>query len=185
MLRDHEGRSFATGSAVFMDTDLAEVSPKIYVRIQPGNLLTPVLAQLDTGAAWSVLNAEVARLIGVLDARGEPLTLSTRMGNFRGKLVRVSVSLVADARESLNLDATFFVSSNGPTPHSLDIPACSSGSDLPSTLNATCSTSDTVTVPRDEVLALTRRRPAGFLGGEPKRIMICGCYGRKECRLRA
>ena len=111
MLRDHEGRSFATGSAVFMDTDLAEVSPKIYVRIQPGNLLTPVLAQLDTGAAWSVLNAEVARLIGVLDARGEPLTLSTRMGNFRGKLVRVSVSLVADARESLNLDATFFVSS--------------------------------------------------------------------------
>ena len=33
------------------------------------------------------------------------------MGNFRGKLVRVSVSLVADAGESLNLDATFFVSS--------------------------------------------------------------------------
>ena len=82
------------------------------VRIQPGNLPAPVLAQLDTGAAWFVLNVEVARRIGVLDTKGEPLRLSTRMGNFRGKLVRASVSLVADAGESFDLDATFFVSSD-------------------------------------------------------------------------
>src|SRR3990172_8126695 len=80
MLRDLEGNSFATGCAVFADTDLTESSPKIYVRIQPRNLPAPVLAQLDTGAAWSVLNVEIARRIGVLDARGEPLVLSTRTG---------------------------------------------------------------------------------------------------------
>ena len=63
MLRDLEGNTFATGCAIFMDTDLAEVSPKIHVRIQPGNLPAPVLEQLDTGAAWSILNVEVARLL--------------------------------------------------------------------------------------------------------------------------
>ena len=112
MLRDLEGNFFATGCAIFADTDPTETSPKIYVRIQPGNLPAPVLAQLDTGAAWSVLNAEIARRIGVLDARGEPLTLSTRTGKVFGKLVRAPVSLVADAGESLELDATFFVSAD-------------------------------------------------------------------------
>jgi len=90
MLRDLEGNSFATGCAVFADTDLTESSPKIYVRIQPRNLQAPVLAQLDTGAAWSVLNVEIARRIGVLDVRGEPLVLSTRTGKVLGKLVRAS-----------------------------------------------------------------------------------------------
>ena len=110
MLRDLEGNSFATGCATFADTDLTETSPKIYVRIQPANMPAPVLAQLDTGAAWSVLNAEIARRIGALDAQGEPLTLSTQTGKVRGKLVRAPVSLVADAGESIELDATLFVS---------------------------------------------------------------------------
>lgn len=61
---------------------------------------------------WSVLNAEIARRIGLLDAQGEPLTLSTRTGKVFGKLVRAPVSLVADAGESLELDATFFVSAD-------------------------------------------------------------------------
>lgn len=52
---------------------------------------------------WSVLNAEIARRIGLLDAQGEPLTLSTRTGKVFGKLVRAPVSLVADAGESLEL----------------------------------------------------------------------------------
>jgi hypothetical protein len=80
-----------------------------YPRSKPS---APVLAQLDTGAAWSVLNVEVARRIGLLDAQGEPLVLSTRTGKVLGKLVRAPVSLVADAGESLDLDATFFVSAN-------------------------------------------------------------------------
>ena len=110
MLRDLEGKTFATGCAAFVDTDSADISPKIYVRIQPGNLPAPVLAQVDTGAAWSVLRADVARRIGAFEASGEPLVLSTRMGRIRGELVRTSVSLVADAGESLDLNATVFVS---------------------------------------------------------------------------
>ncbi len=110
MLRDLEGNSFAVGCASFADTDQTESSPKIYVRISLQNLRAPVLAQLDTGAAWSVLNVEIARRIGVLDAPGESLALSTRTGKVLGKLVRAPVSLVADAGESLDLDATFFVS---------------------------------------------------------------------------
>ncbi len=70
MLRDLEGNSFAAGCAAFADTDLTESSPKIYIRISLDNLLAPVLAQLDTGAAWSVLNVEIARRIGALDATG-------------------------------------------------------------------------------------------------------------------
>jgi hypothetical protein len=112
MLRDLEGNSFASGCAAFADTDLTESSPKIYVRVSFENLPAPVLAQLDTGAAWSVLNVEIARRTGVLDAEGEPLALSARTGKVLGKLVRVLVSLVADAGESLELDATFFVSPN-------------------------------------------------------------------------
>ena len=112
MLRDLEGNSFATGCGRFADTDSAEVSPKIYVRILPGNLPAPVLAQLDTGAAWSVLHVEIARRLGLLDRHGEPITLSTRKGKVAGRLVRAPVSLVADAGVSLDLDATFFVSSN-------------------------------------------------------------------------
>lgn len=112
MLSDLEGSSFATGSAAFVDTDQADVSPKIYVRVRPADLPAPVLAQLDTGAAWSVLHAEIARRIGALDTDGESLTLSTRTGNVRGKLVRAPMSLIADAGESLALEATFFVSSD-------------------------------------------------------------------------
>ena len=95
---------------MFADTDSADVSPKIYVRIKAGDLRAPILAQLDTGAAWSVLHVEIARRIGVLDAEGEPITLSSRTGRVSGRLVRAPVSLVADEGASLDLDATFFVS---------------------------------------------------------------------------
>ena len=110
MLFDLDGKEFAAGRAAYADSDQTETSPKIFVRIRPRDFPAPVLAQLDTGAAWSVLNVEIALAMGVLDQQGEPLTLSTRVGQIRGKLVKADICLVADAGESLELDATFFVS---------------------------------------------------------------------------
>ncbi|HXV61541.1 MAG TPA: hypothetical protein VEK15_12665 [Vicinamibacteria bacterium] len=148
MLRDVEGNSFATGCAVFTDTDLREMSPKIYDRIRPGNLVTPILAQLETGAAWSVLNAEIARRIGVLDSQGESLTLSTRTGKIDGTLVKAPISLVADVGESLDLDATFFISADWRHGTFLEYSGLLEWIRLLSILTGTCSTSDSTTVPR-------------------------------------
>jgi hypothetical protein len=69
-----------------------------------------LLAQVDTAAAYSMLELELAEQLGVLDGDGEPATVSTRTGTIKGRLERIPVSLVAEEGESLELEATFLVS---------------------------------------------------------------------------
>lgn len=69
-----------------------------------------VLALLDTGASWSVLNVEVAKELKLLDGHGEPLAMSTRIGRIEGNLVRTAATLVAEDGDSVVVDATVFVS---------------------------------------------------------------------------
>lgn len=69
-----------------------------------------VLALLDTGASWSVLNVEVAEELELLNAHGTPLAMSTRLGRIEGKLVRTAATLVAEDGDSVGVDATVFVS---------------------------------------------------------------------------
>lgn len=141
MLRDLEGNSFATGCAVYVDTDRTESSPKIYVRVRSVNLPARVLAQLDTGAAWSILNVEIARRMGALDAQGEPLVLSTRTGKVVGKLVRAPVSLVAEwENRSTSTPLASFLRT-GDMARFLATRASSNGFGLRSTHTETCSTS--------------------------------------------
>ena len=72
------------------------------------------LAQLDTGAAWSVLSSRVVRDLGI-DARlGDKVRLSTRFGSHEGRLVRVPFLLIAEEGESLESEGTFFVSNHWP-----------------------------------------------------------------------
>ena len=52
-------RLFTSGRCRFLDSDGIRDEPKIYTRIIPGDWETPILAQLDTGAAWSVLDTEI------------------------------------------------------------------------------------------------------------------------------
>ncbi|HEV7785650.1 MAG TPA: hypothetical protein VGQ28_09970 [Thermoanaerobaculia bacterium] len=76
-----------------------------------------VLAQVDTGAAYSTLEADVAEALNLFNLKGQTTRLSTRLGSFGGQLLRLPLSLIADKGESLDLEATFFVSRDwrGPT----------------------------------------------------------------------
>jgi hypothetical protein len=51
MLKTLDGADFATGRARFLDEDAnaLEGTAKIFVKIEPSNLGSPVLAQLDLG----------------------------------------------------------------------------------------------------------------------------------------
>ena len=69
-----------------------------------------MFAMLDTGAAWSVVNAELAEELGLFDRDGAPVDMSSRMGTCSGKLVRAMARLVAEDGESVELESTLFVS---------------------------------------------------------------------------
>jgi hypothetical protein len=109
---------FTVGRTRFYDSlpGGGEPTAKIFVRIVPAGLGVSVLAQLDTGAAWSVLASELAGEMGLLDGSGEPSKLSTREGLKDGYLVRVPLIIPADEGqgESLEIEATFFVSGQWP-----------------------------------------------------------------------
>ena len=103
---------FTTGEARFLDrlpTD-AEATSKIYVKLRPVELDTTLLAQLDTGSPWSLLETEVAEAAGLFDTDGEPKRLRAHGFVIDGRLVRIPVLLLADEGDSLEVDAVVFVS---------------------------------------------------------------------------
>lgn len=87
---------------------------KIYLPVVAESLNFEILALVDTGADWSVLAAEVAGVLGLFNRDGESLTLSTRLGNYSGTLERLRILIRADLGDSLEVDATFFVSEEWP-----------------------------------------------------------------------
>lgn len=107
------GEQFSTGRARFFDDapGVEEGTAKIYVKVEPEGLGAPVLAQVDTGAPWSILATEVAEAITLLEGQGEPITLRTRHGPIRGRLENTTITILADDGESLEVvEATVFVS---------------------------------------------------------------------------
>jgi hypothetical protein len=107
------GKSFTTGRARFRDQapGASEATAKIFVKIElPPPLEGTLLAQVDSGAAYSMLDVEVAEALGLLDGGGEPARIHTRQGSIPGRLERVPLILVADEGDSLEVEATFFVS---------------------------------------------------------------------------
>jgi hypothetical protein len=92
---------------------ILENTAKIYVRVLVGDG-RPILAQLDTGSAWSVLAPEVVQELGSsLDPLG-PASLSTRFGLLSGQLARAPITFHADEGEPLSFVGTFFVSEDWP-----------------------------------------------------------------------
>ena len=105
------GEVFASGRSRFLDSPGArEPTPKIFIKFFPGDAQIPLLAQLDTGAAWSVLDGEIAEALGFFEHAGPNVSLSTRSGTVQGKLIRTSLTIVADEGESFEVEATLFVS---------------------------------------------------------------------------
>lgn len=113
LIRD--GEPFTTGECNYLDTgETNEQTAKIYVRLRTVDLT--LTAQLDTGSAWSVLRRELVEDLGLI-SNGEPpgqVPLVTRFGTITGDLVRVPVTLLADKGESLDFEATVFVSPDWP-----------------------------------------------------------------------
>ena len=110
------GGAFTCGRAKFADSSPHVIEPtaKIYVRLRFGSLTQDLLAQVDTGAAWSVLAPDIAQRIGIPLEIGDLARLSTRFGSKTGRLVRVAFSFVADEGEDLDTEGTFFVSPDWP-----------------------------------------------------------------------
>ena len=103
---------FTAGRAKYLDrgAQTAEGSAKIFVRIEPEGFGGSVLAQLDTGAAWSVLNAEIAEALGLIGRDGEQISIGTRDGVVEGRLEDVTLTILAEDGESIVVNARVFVS---------------------------------------------------------------------------
>lgn len=110
------GVPFTQGRSSFSDQDreYPEATAKIFVRLLVGDLGVAVTAQLDTGAAWSVLDPRVAEALGLLDARGFPAIIDTRLGRMTGRLVIVPLRFLADEGTSFDTEGTFFISPDSP-----------------------------------------------------------------------
>src|SRR2546425_7678820 len=109
-----DGVDFTTGRAKFSDTApwSRESMPKIYVKFTPQDLGIILFAALDTGAPWSMLDAEVAETLNLLNGDGQATTVTTWQGNIRGRLERINLRLHADEGNSLDFEATVLVSPN-------------------------------------------------------------------------
>ena len=107
------GEPFTSGRSRFLDRHprFPEPSAKVYVQVEFAGLEGTWIAQVDTGAAYSILEVHVASALGLLGFQGPWTRLSTRLGVLDGQLICLPVTLVADEGESLDLDAQFFVSS--------------------------------------------------------------------------
>jgi len=105
-----EGAAFTIGRSKFLDriASNAEPSAKIFVRIALLGLET--MAMVDTGAAVSMLEMELAEELGLLDGEGEEIAISTRLGLCNGRLERIDLTLLADEGEALIINASVFVS---------------------------------------------------------------------------
>jgi len=114
-----DGQRFTSGRSLFYDQHpkFLEPTAKVFVKVAFPGLNRRMLAQLDTGAAFSTLEVEVAEELGFFNLKGQTARLSTRLGTIGGHLVRLPLSLIADEGDSLSVEATFFVSRDwrGPT----------------------------------------------------------------------
>jgi hypothetical protein len=112
LLRD-DGSPFAPSRVAYLDGVPGQVTrrdAKVYVRIAVGQPTLTTLAMLDTGSTYSVLDADLADLVGAFDEVDAPVVdLATRHGLLRGSLVRRRIWLLAEVGDSLEVDATFWV----------------------------------------------------------------------------
>jgi hypothetical protein len=116
MLLRADGTQFSTGRSRFLDQapGSEDQRARILVRIEPQSLGQVILAQLDTGAAWSILDAQIAEALSLLDGDGEPVRFSTRLGTYEGRLARTHLDIVADEGDTVTIEATVWVSRDWP-----------------------------------------------------------------------
>ena len=66
---------------------------------------------VDTAAPWCILEPDLAKAFeGSLESLTDIAVLDSRLGRFKGRLYRGSITILAEEGESLAVDATFFLS---------------------------------------------------------------------------
>jgi len=107
-----DGEPFTSGRSRFFDQHprFPEPGAKVFAQVKFAGLGGTWIAQVDTGAAYSILEVDVATALGLLGLKEPRTRLSTRLGTLTGQLIRHPVTLVADVGESLEVEAPFFVS---------------------------------------------------------------------------
>jgi hypothetical protein len=104
---------FATGSTRYVESrlDFTGSEARILLYLSLEALSRPVLAVVDTAAPWCIFEPGVG---DVLRRRFSPIevgvALNTRLGTVEGSLYRIPVALPAEQGESLEADATVFLS---------------------------------------------------------------------------
>ncbi len=113
-------RSFAAGTSRFLDAypGIRETQPRIYVKIRPVGTDDPILALLDTGGHFCILNRDVVPLIrDRLTDRLDELVLNTARGPVRGELYILRIELIAEQGAGLEIDSTVFISPEWQAPN--------------------------------------------------------------------
>ncbi len=113
-----EALPFTSGVTTYYDTlvpGAAWAEPRIYIRLALDDSGIELLAMVDTGAPWCIIEPHLAEpILDRLEELPKTVTISTRLGRFDGKLHRATVRLMADEGEGLTVDTTFFLSQDWP-----------------------------------------------------------------------
>lgn len=65
-------------------------------------------AAVDTGGVYAICNPELASLLDLSPTDGEAVSIRTWAKRYDGRLYRLTLSLIADQGDSLDLDAAVF-----------------------------------------------------------------------------
>lgn len=106
---------FTTGRATYRDFDPENPPRKrgFYVRVMlPDNSGGSLYALIDTGTPYCIFNTAVVETLGLSFDAGENIVLRTAYGSFEGTVQRVTIRLIAEPGESLNIDASVFVAAD-------------------------------------------------------------------------
>lgn len=100
-------------SLYFVSSKVGQWRLPIAVKCRVGSLEETDLALLDTGAEWSVIGGETAKILeDELDLPTVSFTMSTRLGRISGSLYRINITLIAEKNldSDLTVESSVFVS---------------------------------------------------------------------------
>jgi hypothetical protein len=111
---------FATGSLQYIENrrEITGSEARILVPLSLELISKTVLAVVDTAAPWCIFEPEVgSHLRQLVSPVEEQVVLSTRLGTLKGSLYRVPLRLPAAEGDSLDVEATVFLSPDWPGPN--------------------------------------------------------------------
>jgi hypothetical protein len=97
----------------YLDTDERHpaAEARIVIPLQLAHIPKPVFAVVDTAAPWCIFEPRVAKTLAENFLLLEPrAVLSTRLGLIHGALYRGLIAIPAEEANSLEVDATVFLS---------------------------------------------------------------------------